>query len=183
MTEDLPSEPESDLGRFPVFVDDTGRRRRWVRWVGWGIGVLAASYIALFALSLASSPTLLPLSIPGIGRLLPNAGAPDIGVPGQGRRHVSTIVATSTPAPAVGTPGAGPVTTPTPAHRPSTLPTPTTRPSSRPTAIPSATTTAKPTARGSPTARPTSQGTGKPTARPTSGQGHSPTAHPHQSRP
>jgi len=164
-------DPAPDEARFPVFVDDTGRRHRRLRWTGWLVGALAAAYVALFAVSIASSPGLLPLSIPGVGRLLPNSSAPDIPVAGHGKQHPAQVVSSVTPTP---TPVAtAPVPTPTPAAtstprrsaRPTAQPTPT-RTVGR-TNAPSATPTATPTTRGSPTAHPTPRGSGKPSTRPT----------------
>ncbi|MGW4462987.1 hypothetical protein [Micromonospora sp. NPDC004704] len=40
----------------PVFVDATGRRRRFVRYVAYGVGALALTYTALVGVSLAGGP-------------------------------------------------------------------------------------------------------------------------------
>ena len=164
-----------DAPQLPVFVDDTGRRHRWLRLSGWVVGGLAAAYLALFVVSLTTAPGVLPLSLPGVGRLLPNASAPDIPVRGHGKQRPGQVVTTSTPAPAATAPAATPRPTPdntptlTTSRRPTARPTPTrsagrtNAPSPRPTT---------PTPRGSPKAHPTSspRGTGRPTAHPT----HSP---------
>jgi len=169
-------DPVRDAHRFPIFVDDSGRRRRWLRWTGWLIGALASAYLALFVLSVVSSPGLLPLSLPGVGRLLPNAGAPDIPVAGGGHKHPADVVTTSTPSPTPAT-----VTTPLPAVAPTPTRSSPVSGSARPTpsrtvgrtSAPSAVPTKTPTAKGSPTSHPTAHGTGKPTARPT----HTPRSH------
>jgi hypothetical protein len=180
MTQTVTTGPPGDEPRFPVFVDESGRRRRWLRVVGWVLGSLAAAYVALFAISVVSSPSLLPLTLPGVGRFLPNAGAPDIKVPGHGHQHPAAVVATASPAPSAGSLGVVP--TPTLTARPSTRSTPaaTTPPSAKahPTAKPTAVPSATPTAHASPRAHPTSKATGKPTAQPTSTRGRSPTARP-----
>src|SRR6185437_2998862 len=62
----------------PVFVDDTGRRHRMVRVVGWVVGGLTLSYLALLGVSLVGSPGLVPLSLPAIGSVLPGPSAPQI---------------------------------------------------------------------------------------------------------
>src|SRR5947209_11272995 len=62
----------------PVFVDDTGRRHRVVRVVGWLVGGLTLAYLALLGVSLVGSPGLVPLSLPAIGSVLPGPSAPQI---------------------------------------------------------------------------------------------------------
>ena len=62
----------------PVFVDDTGRRHRLVRLVGWVVGGLTVAYLALLGISLVASPGLIPLSLPAIGGVLPGPSAPQI---------------------------------------------------------------------------------------------------------
>ena len=186
MAEDVTTDPEGEYRRFPVFVDDTGRRRRWLHGVGWFFGILAAAYITLFAVSIVGSPSLLPLTVPGVGRLVPNAAAPDIRVPGHGRQRAATVVATASPRPA--TAPTGVTSTPSAFAKPSPQPTTPARtpaprasahPTGKPTAAPSAVPTTTPTTHGSPSAHPTPNGTGKPTAQPTSAHGHSRSPHPH----
>ena len=166
------TDPAAGDARFPVFVDDTGRRRRWLRALGWLIGGIAAAYVALFAISLVGSPGLLPLSIPGVGRLLPSSGAPDIDSAGHGRQRPSELVATRspspTPTPAVtGGPGLGPASTPRPTRAAGPSPTASASPGQRPTSRPSGRPTVTPTARGSSSAHPSPRSTRKPTAHPT----------------
>ena len=72
-----PAPPESDdAAHVPVFVDDTGRRHRVVRIVGWVLGGVTAAYLALLGISLVGSPGLVPLSLPALGRVLPGPAAP-----------------------------------------------------------------------------------------------------------
>ena len=79
----------------PVFVDDTGRRHRLVRLIGWTAGGLTLAYLALLGISLIGSPGLVPLSLPAIGRVLPDSSAPQIGAPSKfvrGGPEQSTVV-------------------------------------------------------------------------------------------
>src|SRR3954453_22913653 len=71
--------PSPQAAPIPVFVDDTGRRQRLVRLVGWVVGGVTVAYLALLGISLVGSPGLLPLSLPAIGRILPEGSAPEIG--------------------------------------------------------------------------------------------------------
>lgn len=162
-------DPAVDPGRFPIFVDETGRRRRWLRLTGWVVGVLAGAYISLFVVSLLSSPGLLPLSLPGVGRLLPNAAAPDIPVAGGGKQRPADVVTTGTPSPGPGAvlPSAAPTPLPTTRPTSSTSAQPTPSRTVGRTNAPSAAPTVTPSQRSSPSTRPTARGTGKPTARPT----------------
>lgn len=167
MTVDSGPDPEGPHERFPVFVDDTGRRHRWLRVAGWIVGVLAAAYVGLFVASIVGSPGLIPLSLPGVGRLVPNAAAPDIGVPGHGRQRPDVVVATTTPTPPPAIPGTAAPTPSPSASRPGPSPTVTPTPTRTRGRSPSPSATASPTSRGSPTAKPSPHGTGKPTAHPT----------------
>lgn len=80
----------------PIFVDDSGRRRRLVRVLGWCLGVLALGYLALVGIALIGSPGFLPLSLPGIGSILPRISAPNIGDAIHGTRRIGDLL----PAPA-----------------------------------------------------------------------------------
>lgn len=172
-----PDFPSSAGGSSPVFVDESGRRHRRARIVGWVVGAIAALYLALFVVSLVASPGVIPLSLPGVGRLLPDGRAPDISG-GSGHRHPAQVVETSSP-----TPEPVPATTATVPPVPSTtspvprttrtVSTPPAPPSPRKTASPTSGPTATPTTKrtGRPTANPTPRGTGKPTGRPTHGGG------------
>jgi hypothetical protein len=42
----------------PIFVDETGRRRRLVRWAAYGIGAICLGYTALVGVSIAGGPAL-----------------------------------------------------------------------------------------------------------------------------
>src|SRR3954447_26161471 len=75
-----PAQPPSpQAAPIPVFVDDTGRRHRLVRLGGWVVGGVTVAYLSLLGISLVGSPGLLPLSLPAIGRILPDGSAPQIG--------------------------------------------------------------------------------------------------------
>lgn len=65
----------------PVFVDDSGRRHRAVRVLGWCLGAIMVGYLALLGISLVGSPGLIPLSLPSLGRVLPGPAAPLITGP------------------------------------------------------------------------------------------------------
>jgi hypothetical protein len=76
----LPAPPPAlQAAPTPVFVDDTGRRHRLVRVVGWVVGGLTLAYLTLLGISLVASPGLVPLSLAAIGRVLPGPAAPLIG--------------------------------------------------------------------------------------------------------
>src|SRR5438309_1605790 len=75
------SPPSPQAAPTPVFVDDTGRRHRLVRLIGWIVGGLTLAYLGLLGVSLIGSPGLVPLSLPAIGRVLPDSSAPQIGTP------------------------------------------------------------------------------------------------------
>ena len=61
----------------PVFVDDTGRRRRRGQRVGRVVGACFLSYVLLLGASLARAPWVPRVTLPGVGSLL----APDDPVP------------------------------------------------------------------------------------------------------
>jgi hypothetical protein len=154
---------------FPVFVDMTGRRRRVVRIIGWALGGLVTLYLCLLVVSLLSSPGLLPLSLPGVGRLLPDGAAPTIIDATRKVTKPGELINGGTPT--------APSTTRSTTHRSvhaspnahaikSATPTPS--PSATPDASSSHTT-------GKPTTSPGANGHGSPSTHPTShGQGRTP---------
>ena len=164
---------DGEAGVAPVFVDPSGRRARLARALGLAVAAVCGLYLLLVGITLVAPPGVLPLSIPGLGRLLPGPGAPKLSDNlGRSVRPASVL----TPAPSAGTP----TPTPTPAtargpgssSRPSAsatpgsavptgrpTPTPTLVVTGRPTAVPSAAATGKPS--------PAARRTGKPTATPT----------------
>jgi hypothetical protein len=172
----------------PVFVDPSGRRQRVLRRLGWVLATLIALYLAVMVVSLVASPSLLRLSLPGLGTLFPGSDAPRLS---DGESHLRSpgqaLSATSPRLPARSGPGGGgaapgaspsatgvghlkntPTAGPTPRPSPSVSRTPSPTPS--PTVTPSPTpqvTTPPPKRHGKPTAHPTPHGTGKPTAKPT----------------
>ena len=155
--------PTPDAAPSPVFVDDSGRRHRFVRVVGWCLGILMLAYLALLGISLVGSPGLVPLSLPAIGRLLPGPAAPLVGGPSQGHRPGELVAPSAAPTNGTGgSSGGSVVTTPaTPAPHPTSHPGVTATP--RPTA--SATVTQRPQA--TPTAHGTPRATHSPSAQPT----------------
>lgn len=62
----------------PIFVDDSGRRRRAARLVGSALAVAVLGYVVLISLSLAGVPLVGHLAPPGLGRL--NQPSGDVGV-------------------------------------------------------------------------------------------------------
>jgi len=78
----------------PVFVDDSGRRHRIVRVIGWFVAVIVVLYLGLLGVSLVGSPDVVPLSLPAIGRLLPGPGAPLIGTVRHNHRTSGDLLAT-----------------------------------------------------------------------------------------
>ena len=69
-TPDAIADPPSEPAGGPVFVDTSGRRRRWVRLISCGVGLACASYTAIVGLSLICVPVigqdLLPLAIAAV---------------------------------------------------------------------------------------------------------------------
>jgi len=123
----------------PVFVDDTGRRHRLVRLIGWTAGGLTLAYLALLGISLVASPGLVPLSLPAIGRLLPDSSAPQLGPATKfirGGPDQSTVVE-QLPSPGAATGGGTGTTSPTGTSTPRVVSTP--APRRTPSPAPSAT--------------------------------------------
>lgn len=60
--------PARHQPRPPVFVDDSGRRRRAGRWIGGGLGALVLAYVAVVGLTFAGVP-LGRLAPPGVEQL------------------------------------------------------------------------------------------------------------------
>ena len=155
-----------DAASTPVFVDDSGRRHRMVRVVGWCLGSVMVGYLALLGISLVGSPGLVPLSLPSLGRVLPGPAAPLIADPSHSPTSTGDLVATASPAsPSATPPALSPVVSPaaTTSRRRST-PRPQPTATHRPTATPTATATPAQPAR--PTQRSTSHPTHKPSTHP-----------------
>ena len=156
-----------DAAPAPVFVDDSGRRHRTVRVVGWVLGAVVAGYLALLGISLVGSPGLVPLSLPALGRILPGPAAAQVaGAPAGGhdpgalvsRAATRQPVSAATPAAAASVaPSHGAVTTrrtagpaPRPSQSPTAAPTPTRTPQGNPSPAGSARPTHGPSAHPSP---------------------------------
>lgn len=60
--------PARHQPRPPVFVDDSGRRRRAGRWIGGGLGAVVLAYVAVVGLTFAGVPVGL-LAPPGVEQL------------------------------------------------------------------------------------------------------------------
>lgn len=157
--------PTTDAAPAPVFVDDSGRRHRFVRLVGWCLGILMLAYLALLGISLVGSPGLLPLSLPAIGRLLPGPAAPLVGGPERGHRPGELVAPSAGPANGAGSSSGGSVATPTVTPTPHPTAHPVVTPTSHPTASATVTQRPQPTpAHGTP--RATHTPSGQPTKNP-----------------
>jgi hypothetical protein len=150
----------------PVFVDDSGRRHRAVRVLGWCLGAVMVAYLALLGISLVGSPGLVPLSLPSLGQVLPGPAAPLIADSGHSPASTGDLVSTAVPSSAPATPaGAAPApltTTSTIRPRATTRTVITATP--RPTATP--TTSPSPTQSAQPTPQATTQSTHRPSTHP-----------------
>src|SRR4051794_28815198 len=169
--------PSPQAAPTPVFVDDTGRRHRLVRLVGWVVGGVTVAYLALLGISLVGSPGLLPLSLPAIGRILPDGSAPQIGTAvkfGHGGRELrpagQAVDPVGVDAGATGTttgPGAQLVRQAAP--RPSSTPAPRRTPSPTPS---SAATSPTHTPQGNPSPAGTARPTHSPSPHSSTNNGH-----------
>jgi hypothetical protein len=65
---------------IPVFVDESGRRRRVGRVVGGCLGTLVLGYVAVAALTFAGAPLVGRIAPPGLGQLSRPAGDQGVGV-------------------------------------------------------------------------------------------------------
>lgn len=164
----------TDAAPGPVFIDETGRRRRVVRLAGVTAAILTGLYVTLVGISLIASPGILSLRVPGLGSLLPNASAPTIAGgadPGKPAGQLLGPRGRRSTGPGTGPQSPGPFGTSPFAPGQSPTPTVTAHPTPRVTqsAIAHGTGSPSPTPKrtGSPTAHPTPRGTGKPTAHPT----------------
>lgn len=160
---------DGEPGVAPVFVDASGRRARLARVLGLVVAAVCGLYLLLVGITLVAPPGVLPLSIPGLGRLLPGPGAPKLSDNlGRSVRPASVL----TPAPSVGSPSPTAASGPGSSAKPGASATAgTVRPTGRPTATPTPVVTGRPTALPSATATgkpsPATRRTGKPTVAPT----------------
>lgn len=131
--------PQPTTPPVPVFLDESGRRRRIVRWAGAAVGVLFLGYIGLVAASFTRAPFVRQLALPGIGSPAPGNGAnprpPQLGTGAVAipQPDLSVTIpaspATTAPAARTATPSGGTATTATT----SVITTATTEPGSTPT--------------------------------------------------
>lgn len=85
----------------PVFVDDSGRRRRAGRLVAGGVAIVAVSYLTVVGLTFAGAPIVGHLAPPGIDQLARPAGDDGAGV-GPGPQE-APLPAAADPAASEGT--------------------------------------------------------------------------------
>ena len=154
-----------DAAPAPVFVDDTGRRHRAVKVVGWAVGVIVLAYLALLGISLVGSPGIVPLSLPALGRILPGPAAAPLGAATRGHGPREPVLPPATPA------GVAPAA---PAVQPAAVPSATTRPTTRRTTTSTPRPTLSPTPSPSPTHTPQANPSPNGSPRPS----HGSTAHP-----
>jgi hypothetical protein len=166
------------VGAGPVFVDPSGRRARWLARAFWSLGFVMALYTALVVVSLVVPAGVLPLSLPGLGRLLPGPTAPLIVDSKGGHGSPEHVLAPASPSPdaTVRTvPAAGTTVSTSPSPLPHVLPTAaatTLPPRATPTAAPAGTkpttaATGAPATPGPPTTQPTPRAHPHATAHPT----------------
>lgn len=152
----------------PIFVDDSGRRRLFVRVLGWLVGGLVTAYLGLLGVSLVGGPGVVPLALPAIGHLLPGPAAALLA-PTSDTHHRTPgdVLATTsaTPAPVADSNGSASGATRAPSAT-TTAPTP--RSTSRPRATPTASPSARPTA----SATPASRSTNSPNPHSSTARGH-----------
>lgn len=89
----------ADPAPLPVFVDESGRRRRVGQMLGVSVGTLVLGYVVVVALTFAGAPVVGSLAPPGLGDLSRPAGDDGPGV-GSG--------AQVSPLPTAGAPGSAP---------------------------------------------------------------------------
>ncbi|HTF12338.1 MAG TPA: hypothetical protein VK659_29625 [Asanoa sp.] len=159
--------PGATLGQdpaAPIFVDETGRRRRLVRFAAYGIGAICLSYTALVGVSIAGGPALPHALMP----FPDSVQRPDRDATAENALHTAfrppnpgPFVAPLPPPTAPGGPGALSTSTLTGAARPTPSPTKGTAPVSpppvttEPTRPPEATSTLPPDPTTPPTEDPT----------------------------
>lgn len=78
MTVDLAPAPANIPSSSPVFVDDSGGKRRRTRRLSKIGGTLVLAYFLVVAASFSRAPWVPRLSLPGVGNLLPPTGPPAI---------------------------------------------------------------------------------------------------------
>ncbi len=94
----------------PVFVDDSGRRRRAGRLLGIGLGALVLAYVTVVGLTFAGAPVVGRLAPPGVAQLSRPTGDDGPGVVGPDAREAALPPAGASPDPASApgdTPSAG----------------------------------------------------------------------------
>jgi hypothetical protein len=132
----------------PVFVDDSGRRRRAARVVGASAGLVASVYVAFVGLTFAGVPGLGEVGAPGLASLTQPAGdQADVGRDPVEQAVPAAVAQPAADASATGQPAAATVpidgatqATPTSAPGSATTTSPTTPPTTAPSAATPSTT-------------------------------------------
>lgn len=85
--------------RAPVFVDELGRRRRWVRTGAAVLCLMAAGYVTVLGLALTGAPWVPRVVLPGVGRIHDVVNRPLGGaaVASAGHAHLSPGPRTALP--------------------------------------------------------------------------------------
>jgi hypothetical protein len=104
-----------------VFVDEEGRRARWVRRAGTGVGLACLAYLLLLGAALVGVPWVPRAQLPGVATVTPRhqARPPSLG---PAAIRSTPVTAPSSPSPAVTTTTAA-TTTSRPAPTPTSTPT------------------------------------------------------------
>lgn len=149
-----PGRPDTATVPTPVFVDDSGRRRRAGRLLAGGVASLAVGYLAVVGLTFAGAPIVGHLAPPGLDQLARPAGDEGAGV-GPGQREAPLPPAAGAGEVTGGT-AATAETTPTTRDEAATVPTPPTPTTTTPATT---TTAAAPPGQGAPTTVPSPSST------------------------
>lgn len=89
--------------RVPVFVDDSGRRRRYAVWAGRTIAGVVVLYTVVVAGSLARAPWVPRIAVPGVGDLVPRPHSSDLGPNAVGTPAPDLQAGSGGPVPVVAT--------------------------------------------------------------------------------